>query len=173
MSTLPPFSPKRLSDCCQKPAKVNVNDPGTLFCSHCGSDCNVSQRKAPFEGYSTLSPTRKATGESEVFLKVWERCKGKSEVSGEPLLPYGHRLWYAQFSHGIPKGSYQNERLELANITACTVKEHAEEWPLVKEKTDAEIRAMGMSKWIPTVTAFHALRLKYNQRLNAELSGRA
>lgn len=171
--TLPPFSPKRLSDCCQKPAKVNVNDPGTLFCSHCGNDCNVSQRKAPFKGYSTLSPTRKATGESEVFLKVWERCKGKSEVSGADLLPYGHPMWHWQFCHLLPKGSYQNDRTDIANIVATTVDEHTDEWPFVKEKTDAELRELGMSKWIPKVTVFRALRLKYHKRLKAELSGNA
>jgi len=165
---------KPLSSCCEKPAKVNVNNPGgPMFCSKCGQDCKVSERKVPFRGYSTLSTVRKISGEGEMFRKVWERCKGRSEVSGEPLLPYGHPMWFHQFSHCLPKGSYGEDRLELANIVACTVKEHTEEWPLVKEKTDEQIKAMGMAKWVPTVTLFRAMRLRYHQRLNAELSGRA
>ena len=170
---LPSQSPKRKSDCCEAPAKVNVNDPGgSLFCSKCGADCKVSARKAPFRGYSTLSTVRKVTGEGQLFLKVWERCGGYSEVDKtQKLLSYGHTMWAAQFGHLLPKGSYDNERLELTNIVACTVKEHTEEWPLVKEKTDAELKAMGMSKWIPTVTVFRALRLKSNLRMAAQLRG--
>lgn len=165
--------PKQMSACCERPAKLNLNDPQAgYFCTHCGADCTISDRKEPFRG-STLSNIRKTTGEGEQFLLVWERCKGKSEVSQDPLLPYGHPMWSWQFSHGLPKGSYQNDRLELDNITACTVKEHTEEWPLVKEKTDAEIRSMKMDKWLDTVRKFRKARLKYNERLSAEISGKA
>jgi hypothetical protein len=165
-------SKKPLSSCCEKRIIPNMVEPGKYLCNQCGQDCQPSQRKAPFRGYSTLSTARKVTGEGEAFAKVWERCKGKSEVSGEDLLPYGRPMWHHQFSHCLPKGSYGEDRLELANIVACTVKEHTEEWPLVKEKTDAELKAMGMSKWVPVVTRFRAMRLKYHQRLNTELSGK-
>lgn len=164
---------KPLSSCCEKRIVADVTNPGAYFCNHCGETCKPSERKKPFRGYSTISPVRKISGEGEAFAKVWERCKGKSEVSGEPLLPYGHAMWHHQFSHLLPKGSYQNDRLELANIVACTVREHTDEWPLVKEKSDEEIKAMGLSKWIPTVTMFRAMRLKYNQRLSAQIAGKA
>lgn len=169
-------NPKPLSSCCEKPAKVNMaraeDCTRFYFCTHCGDPCDLSQRRTPFKG-TTLSPTRKPSGEKEVFLKVWARCKGRSEVSGEPLLPVDHPMWHWQFSHLLPKGSYPGDQLDEHNIVACTVDEHTIEWPLVKEKTDAEIKAMGMSKWIAKVTLFRALRLKYNQRLSAQIAGRA
>lgn len=166
-------SKKRLSACCEKPAKVNMaSEDGHLFCSHCGEPCEESVRKAPFRGYSTLSTTRKATGEGDAFKQVWARCKGLSEVSGEKLLPPDHPMWTWQFSHLIPKGSYQKERNNPENIVAVTVDEHTKEWPLVKEKTDDELRSMKQQKWMVVVTLFRALRLRYNVRLNAELSGK-
>ena len=165
---------KPLSSCCEKPAKLDMTrNDGAMFCSHCGKTCELSQRTKPFKGYTTIPKVRKATGEKEQFLLVWARCKGKSEVSGVPLLPLDHPMWHFQFSHGLPKGTYGEDRLELANITACTVDEHTIEWPLVKEKTDDELRAMGMAKWIKTVTTFRALRLKSNLKLRDKLSGNA
>jgi hypothetical protein len=149
-----------------------VARPGStrfMFCTKCGEPCDVAKAAPKF---TTLSTVRKATGEAEVFReKVWPRCKGKSEVSGDDLLPYGHPQWFSQFSHLLPKGSYKDDQTDPNNIIAVTVHEHTVEWPLVKEKSDAEIREMGLSKWIPKVAVFRALRLRYNQRLRAELSG--
>lgn len=108
-----------------------------------------------------------------MMVDLWHECKGNSEVSGEPLLPPSHPMFHAQGCHLLPKGSYQDARLERANIVMTTVDEHTIEWPLVKEKTDQELKAMGMEKWIPKVTLFRAMRLKYNTRLTAELSGKA
>ena len=176
--SLPPMSKKPLSSCCEKPAKVNMLARAVegasrfYFCSHCGESCDLSQRRTPFKA-STLSPTRKVTGERELFVKLWAKCKGRSQVSGEPLLPPEHPMFHAQGCHLLPKGSYQEDRLEEQNVVMTTVKEHTEELPLVKEKTDEQIKAMGMAKWVPTVTLFRAMRLRYHQRLNAELSGRA
>lgn len=162
---------KPRSSCCDAPAKNNVMEPGKMFCANCGKDCAVAKAASK---YSTLSTVRKVTGEGEVFRDVvWPRCKGKSEVSGADLLPYGHKMWAAQFCHLLPKGSYDQDRLKPENIVATTVEEHTDEWPFVKEKSDAELRELGMSKWIPKVTVFRALRLCYNQRLKAELSGKA
>lgn len=164
---------KPMSACCDALAKDNVMNPGVSFCTKCGEDCEVVKPK-PKYGASTLSNVRKTSGEAEVFRDVvWPRCKGKSEISGADLLPYGHPMWAAQFCHLLPKGSYNEDRLKPENIVATTVEEHTEEWPFVKEKTDAELREMGMSKWIPKVTVFRALRLKYHKRLKAELSGNA
>jgi hypothetical protein len=163
---------KVLSACCEKPAKPNVNNPGTLFCTQCGEDCEPSSRKAPFKGFSTISKVRKVSGEGEAFAKVWQRCGGFSEVDRtQRLLPYGDPMWHWQFSHLLPKGSYPSDRTDLMNIVATTVDEHLNEWPLAKEKTDAELRHMGWERWIPKVTLFRALRLRYNTRLTAQLSG--
>jgi len=158
------MNPKKpLSACCEKPMKVNMaSADGRLFCTHCGNDCEVSSRREPFRGYSTIAKVRKPSGEGEVFKEVWGRCKGKSEVSGEPLLPPDHPMWHWQFSHCLPKGAYPEERLKPGNIVACTVHEHTEEWPFVKEKSDDELRAMGEEKWIPVVRRFRTLRLKAN-----------
>lgn len=165
--TIPTTKPR--SSCCDARVKPNLRDGGN-FCDKCGKDCTSAKAKPKF---STLSTTRKHTGEREACEQVWARCKGKSEVSGADLLPYGHPMWHWQFCHLLPKGSYQNDRVNIANIVATTVTEHTDEWPFVKEKTDAELRELGMSKWIVTVTVFRALRLKYNQRLKAELSGKS
>lgn len=159
---------KELSSCCGKRAKVNRLTLSGYFCTECGKDCTTAKPKPKS---STLSQVRKPSGEREVFERVWLRCKGKSEVSGADLLPPDHPMWHWQFSHGAPKSSYPQERNNPDNITACTVEEHTEEWPFVKELTDDELRREGMAKWIPQVTAFRALRLKYHQRLRAELSG--
>lgn len=158
------MNPKKpLSACCEKPMKVNMaSDDGRLFCTHCGNDCEVSSRREPFRGYSTISKVRKPSGEGEVFKEVWGRCKGKSEVSGKPLLTPEHPMWHWQFSHLLPKGTYTKRKLSAENIVACTVHEHTEEWPFVKEKSDEELVAMDMKHWIPTVTLFRAERLKAN-----------
>lgn len=161
MSTL--SKAKEVSSCCKARVKPNMVKGG-YFCDKCGEDC-ASKQEAP--------KGRKVTGEAEDFKKVWGRCGGKSEVSGAALLPYGHPMWHAQFCHLLPKGSYQNSRNELENIVATTIEEHTEEWPFVKELSDEELKREGMSKWIPKVTVFRALRLKYNTRLTAEIAGKA
>lgn len=162
---------KPISACCDALAKDNVMNPGVSFCTKCGEDCEVVKPK-PKYGASTLSNVRKASGEAEVFRNVvWPRCKGKSEVSKKDLLPYGHPQWYSQFSHLLPKGAYPNCQLDPNNIIAVTVDEHTVEWPFVKEKDDQWLRENGYAHWIPKVTVFRALRLKYNQRLSAQLSG--
>lgn len=160
---------KPRSSCCDARVKVNVRDGG-YFCDKCGKDATPAKARPKF---TTLSSERKPTGEREAFERVWARCKGKSEVSGADLLPFGHPMWHWQFCHLLPKGSYQNSRNELENIVATTIEEHTEEWPFVKELTDPELRERGYDYWIPKVTVFRALRLKYNQRLKAELSGKA
>lgn len=160
MNTL--SKPKEVSPCCSARVKVNMRDGG-YFCNACLKPCTIKQEPK----------LRKVTGEADEFRKVWGRCGGKSEVSGKKLLPPDNPMWHAQFSHLLPKGSYQEDRLKLENIVACTVEEHTEEWPFVKELDDQELRAIDMGHWIPVVTRFRAMRLAYNRRLNAELSGKA
>lgn len=166
---------KPLSSCCEKIAKVNMvrNNGETrfYFCTHCGEPCDLSQRRTPFTG-STLSPTRKITGERELFVKLWAKCKGRSEVSGDPLLPPEHPMFHFQGCHLLPKGSYPSDRITEDNIAMTTVDEHLNDWPFVKECTDAQLRERGRPEWIPVVTRFRALRLKYNQRLSATIAGK-
>lgn len=163
-----------ISKCCEALAKVNmVREEGEtrfMFCTKCLQPCDTKAKEG-FSNRSTQSTKRKTTGEMEMFIQeVWPRCKGLSEISKEPLHPPGHPLFASQFSHDMPKGTYQGERLNAANITACTVEEH-EAWPFVKEKTDEELKALGEEKWIPRVTAFRARRLRANLDLKASLSG--
>lgn len=162
--------PTEVSSCCKASARINLRDGG-YFCSRCVNDCEVEKPQVEFKR-SSLNAVRKVTGEGEVFReKVWPRCKGKSEVSGNDLLPYGHPQWSWQFSHLLPKGSYRGDQTDPKNIIAVTVHEHTIEWPIVKEKDDQWLRANGYAHWIPKVTVFRALRLKYNQRLAAVISG--
>ncbi len=161
---------KEVSSCCGARAKVNMIaravDGATrfMFCVKCGEPCDVKTDKPV---------ARKTTGERDLFVRLYADCKGRSQVSGEPLLPPDDQRFHFQGCHLLPKGSYQNDRLEDANVVMVTPEEQTEEWPFVKELTDEELKREGMDKWIPVVTRFRALPLKYNQRLNAELSGKA
>lgn len=113
------------SSCCDKPAKPNLaSTDGGLFCTHCGQPCETSQRKTPFKGYTTLSPVRKPTGERQVFIELWAKCKGRSVISGAPLLPPEHPMFHFQFAHVLPKSTYPELRLLERNIFPVTIDEH-------------------------------------------------
>lgn len=114
---------KLLSSCCQARAKVDMTGASTYFCSKCGEGCSTSQKQKP---RSTLSTVRKTTGERELMIALWAHCKGRSMVSGEPLLPPEHPLFHFQGSHILPKGTYPELRLEEENMVMVTVDEHRE-----------------------------------------------
>ena len=118
---------KPLSDCCEKPAKVNMASQAGqtrhYFCTHCGEACDISQRKVPFKG-TTLSATRKPSGEMEVFKARYVACGGVSMISGQPLYPPGHKMFHWQFAHVLCKNNYPEERLNPENIWPMTVEEH-------------------------------------------------
>lgn len=67
---------------------------------------------------------KKSTGELKLFKEIWEERKHKSELSGNPLLPYGHFQWHWQFLHILSKGTYPKWKLEKKNIILGTVDEH-------------------------------------------------
>lgn len=161
---------KPLSSCCGARAKINmVRKPGepVHFCDKCLKGCEVVAKKSAF-----APKVKEPTGERKVFVKLYhKRAHGVSEISGEPLLPPSDPMFHFQGCHLLPKGTYEDERLIELNIVMTTVDEHMKEWPRVKEKTDAQLIAMGMQKWIVKVTLFRALRLKSNTNLKAKLSG--
>lgn len=159
---------KPRSSCCDARVKVNLRDGG-WFCDKCGKDTTPA-KSSPKK--STLTTVRKPSGERALFIRLWAKCGGKSEVSGEPLLPPEHPLFHFQGSHLLPKGAYQDERLLEENVVMVTVEEHTDEWPFVKELTDEELKQEGQAKWIPVVTRFRKLRLKSNLKMRADLSGK-
>ena len=67
---------------------------------------------------------KKPTGELKLFKEIWEEREHKSELSGNPLLPYGHFQWHWQFLHILSKGTYPKWKLEKKNIILGTVEEH-------------------------------------------------
>lgn len=112
-----------LSSCCQARANVNVRDGGYL-CSKCGSDCTATAKKTGLATRSTLSTVHKPTGERPLFIELWAKCKGKSEVSGDQLLPPEHSQFHFQGHHLLPKGTYPDYRLDERNIVMMTIEEH-------------------------------------------------
>lgn len=101
----------------------NEGEP-MYFCDACGNPCELSSRKVPFKGYSTIPKVRKVTGEREVFVSIWAKCQGRSAISGEKLLPPEHPLFHFQFAHILAKGTYPELRLVEENIFPVTVAEH-------------------------------------------------
>lgn len=72
---------------------------------------------------------REPTGEGELFRRIWEKALATesgpvSFVSGTNLGREA-RSWY--FSHCLPKGRYQNARLDVDNVQLMTFEEH-ETW---------------------------------------------
>lgn len=117
---------KTISNCCGAKAKVNVRDGG-MFCTKCGNDCSSKQEPTGFGvKASTLSTKRKPSGERELFIELWAKCGGKSEVSKKPLLPPEHSQFHFQGSHLLPKGRYPDYRLDPRNIVMMTVHEHTQ-----------------------------------------------
>lgn len=108
--------------------------------------------------------TFKATGEMELFKKIWEAMPHPkmSDLDDSPL-PFkpGEDGFASQFSHLLPKGAYPKQRLMAENIMVVTPSQH-DEWSYVKEKSEAWLEYNNYSEWIPWVEKFRALRLKAN-----------
>lgn len=62
--------------------------------------------------------------QKELFLWIWENRDHLSELSGKPLLPKGHLLFFWQFAHILPKGSYPKWKFEEKNIILALPEEH-------------------------------------------------
>lgn len=63
--------------------------------------------------------------QKEMFLWIWDSRPHFSEVSGLPLLPYGHSRWHWQFCHILPKGSYPRWKHNPENIILMLPEEHS------------------------------------------------
>ena len=164
--------PKQLSSCCEKPAKVNMVARAVEgatrfhFCTHCGEPCDLSTRKTPFNGYTTISAVRKPTGEAAVFKELYAECGGRSVISGEPLLPPDHSMFHFQFAHAANKGQYPEHRLLKRNIFPVTVDEHA-------YQTHYPAKCQKDPLWRTFWKVRDELIEMSNRRLSAELSGKA
>ena len=122
---------KPLSTCCEKLAKDNVMNPGKMFCTKCGEDCEVVMPKPK---HSTLSTVRKPTGERALMIELWAKQGGRCAVTGERLLPPEHPMFHFQGSHGLNKGTYPEYRLDPRNLFMVTVEKH-EEWHAFGDKS--------------------------------------
>ena len=143
---------KTLSLCCSARVKVNVRDGGYL-CSKCGEDCTTKTERTGFGSKpSTLSKVRKVTGERELFVGLWAKCGGKSEVSGEKLPDPASPLFHYCGSHLLPKGTYPDYRLDPRNVVMMTPQEH--------ERWHAEPKGLLMvdDRWKPIVERYLALK---------------
>lgn len=148
---------KPISRCCEARANVNVRDGGYL-CSSCGKDCEVAFRHAGLTAKTYLSATRKPTGERQLFVELWAKCKGKSEVGGEKLLPPEHPQFHFQGSHLLPKGTYPDYRLDERNVVMMTVEEH-ETW-----HREPKGWLLSQDKWAPIVRRYDALKAEAYRR---------
>ncbi len=66
----------------------------------------------------------KSYGQSQMFAEIWEERSHFSEISNQPLLPYGHFKWHWQMAHCLGKGSYPKMKLFKPNIMLVTPEEH-------------------------------------------------
>ena len=76
--------------------------------------------------------------QKELFNYIWENRPHISELTGKPLLPKGHYLWYNQFLHVLSKGQYKAYKLNPENIMLALPEEHAkqETFPKFIERRD-------------------------------------
>jgi len=72
----------------------------------------------------------------QMFLQIWDNRPHISELTGEPLLPYGNYRWHHQFLHILPKGSYPYYKLNPENILLGLPDEHShqERYEVFNEK---------------------------------------
>lgn len=148
---------KAESPCCHVAVKVNLRDGG-YFCPSCGKDCTPTvPKQAP---RSTLSTTRKTTGERELMVQLWAQQKGKCAVTGEALLPPEHTMFHAQGSHLLPKGTYPEDRLNPMNMVMITVERH-NEWHATGDKAQLVKKDR---RWKPVVDLYDMLLERAKKR---------
>ena len=150
---------KLLSMCCKATAKVDMSGASPYFCTSCGKGCGTTTERTGFGSKpSTLSTKRKPTGERDLFIQLYAKCQGRSEVSGEKLLPPEHPMFHFQGSHCLPKGTYPDYRLDPRNIAMVTVAEH-EYW----HGTPKGI-LLADPNWAPIVARYKALQAEAESR---------
>ncbi len=82
-----------------------------------GKKCNACSVKKYRSGYSKR---KKATGELDLFVEIWNERPHISEVSGKPIKYFN----VGCFSHILPKGQFKRFRLKKENIVLKTLEEH-------------------------------------------------
>lgn len=103
---------------------------------------------------------RKATGQRELFVSLYEQCGGVSEVSGYPLLPPTHERFHEQGSHLLPKGTYPDYMLDPRNVVMVTPLEHR----LWHSYGDKEALAREHEEWASVVNRYFTLYLEANAK---------
>jgi len=93
------------------------------------------------------------SGEKALFLDMFRRSDGTSEIDGTPLVPppdgdgpeydLQWKAFLSQWSHILPKGSYPKWRLVERNIVRKTTEQHRM-WEQEKRK----LRGMKEWKWV-------------------------
>lgn len=103
---------------------------------------------------------RKATGELDLFRRIWDAAIDKCEPENACPISYVYALplgreglsWY--FSHVLPKGRYPEARLDPENIVLKTLEEH-ELWE------NHQYKLIDDPKWRHVFKLKHKLLLKY------------
>lgn len=70
---------------------------------------------------SSKKMKRNATGELDLFKKIWEEREHRSFISGRTVEPFDIR----NFAHVLPKSKYPSLRLDRENIVLLSPVEHA------------------------------------------------
>ena len=129
--------------------------------------CNVlrkeEKKRAKHGGRSKGSSLkRKATGEAEVFRKIWGARKRVSFLSNRSVahIEEGSSFWYNLFAHLLPKRKYKSLRLEPKNIIIL----HPEEHSLLDQGTEEQREAYA-EKWRCDWGKVYREREKMLQRL--------
>ena len=119
-------------------------------------DTVFGKKRKPLRG-------RKPTGEAKVFAGIWRSRDHECEV----CKAYLSEASASNFSHILPKGSYQSLRLDPRNLV-IKCKECHDRWH--------QYGAEGLRysfQWRKVIALHDELKTEYHQRLNAELSGKA
>ena len=67
---------------------------------------------------------KKYKNQIEMFNDIWENREHVSELTGELLFAKYHFLWFNQFLHILPKGTFPRYKLNPENIILATPDEH-------------------------------------------------
>jgi hypothetical protein len=110
--------------------------------------------------YRFIDKKRKgSTGELALFIELYHKRGGVSELSGKPLLPPGHPKFYHQGSHGLNKGMYPEWRLREENIWMMLPEEH-DQWHNFGNKDELIVLD---PRWKPIVEAVRKLKIRANR----------
>lgn len=102
---------------------TDYKNNGISIHSKC-EECRSAKMRTEIKRTPIKKKQRKATGERDMFLEIWNERPHNSQLSGRPLLPIGHRDWIKQFLHVLGKGTYPELRLCKDNILLGLPDEH-------------------------------------------------